>query len=78
MSDLTSVMELEKIPFSCKMKIKTVTKYIGEKKKSIDSILQDFIRLWTSEKYEKTFLTFFKVEVYSVCLPLSLYAIDKL
>lgn len=33
MSDLTSVMELEKTPFSCKMKIKTVTKYIGEKKK---------------------------------------------
>lgn len=35
-------------------------------KKNIGSTLQDFIRIGTSEKYENTFLTFFKVEVYRV------------
>lgn len=59
-------MELEKIPFSLKMKIKTIKKinyrqYITRFYQNMD------IKVWIwTEKCEKTFLTFFKVEVYSV------------
>lgn len=50
--------------FLMQNEIKDCNRIYWEKK--IDSILQDFIRIWTSEKYKKAFLIFFKVKVYNV------------